>query len=188
MLASVDACASSAVIAHDARSTRAAAIQNTIAAAAIAPLNAGRRTIAPARLRGNAGASMKSCQINEIRPCVVRDPLTMSSSAWAEPLNLCSGLHTANAAGVRVDVQTIAASEANQGDAGFMRQVDRERGGRRHGDDDGDAAEPGLLDDLERDASADRQRMRDVLRRRQQQGPNRLVDGIVPADVFSRRQ
>src|SRR4030095_10705072 len=102
----------------------------------------------------------------------------------AQPRGVRSALHTGHAFGVGVDVEIVAAREADQRDAGLMREIDGERRRRRNRDDDADPGEPGLLYYVERDAPADGKRVWRVLRRGQQQGANALVHRVVAADIF----
>src|ERR671910_3697603 len=50
---------------------------------------------------------------------------------------------------VRVDVEALAAGEADEGDAAGLRQVDGEAGGCRDGDEHGNAGQAGLLNQFE---------------------------------------
>ena len=58
---------------------------------------------------------------------------------------------------MRVDVEAAAADEADQRDAGFLGQLDRQARRRRHRGDERHAGQPRLLQDLERRAAADEQ-------------------------------
>ncbi len=48
-----------------------------------------------------------------------------------------------------IDVEALAAQEADESESGFFGEIDREAGGRRHGGHDRDAGERSLLGDLE---------------------------------------
>src|SRR5512139_142733 len=98
----------------------------------------------------------------------------------------------AEAPRVRVDVHPAAADEAGERDARRVGEVRGERGGRGYARDDRDAGGGRLLHDLEAGATAHREhRGRPARRSRAElRGPDeradRLVDGVVTADVLRR--
>ena len=86
---------------------------------------------------------------------------------------------------MRVDVEAAAADEADQRDAGFLGQLDRQARRRRHRGDERHAGQPRLLQDLERGAAADEQQRVAGRQPAGQQPPaDDLVDGVVPPDVL----
>src|SRR6187551_3073788 len=88
---------------------------------------------------------------------------------------------------MRINVEALAADESEERDSGLFRQVDRQTGWRRDGDDDRNPGEPRLLHDLERYASADDEHAgwnRQVI---EQQRSEDLIGRVVAADVLRRR-
>ena len=90
---------------------------------------------------------------------------------------------------VGVDVEAVAAQEADERHAEPVRGLDREVRRSRDRGDDRDAGDGRLLDDLEADPAADhedpaveRHRLGQDLR------PDQLVERVVPADVLAQRE
>src|SRR5258708_389096 len=85
------------------------------------------------------------------------DPSTTKNRVYIHPSVLIDT--SADALGVCVDVEALAACKADERHAGVAREVYRETGRRRHGGDDRNAGKDGLLDDLVRGPAADAEQM-----------------------------
>src|SRR5215469_9775381 len=91
-----------------------------------------------------------------------------------------------DALGPRVDVEALAAHEAEERDARLSRRLDGEAGRRAHRGDDREAGQGGLLEELEAGATAQHE---DTVAQRQstvhQRGADELVDGVVTSHVLA---
>ena len=92
-----------------------------------------------------------------------------------------------DARGVGENFERVAAGDADQGDAGGLRQAHRQRGRRRHRDHHRRADHRRLLHQLDGDAARQQQQPIAGADPRARQRTGELVERVVPADILAQR-
>jgi hypothetical protein len=84
-----------------------------------------------------------------------------------------------------VDAEAISSREPDEGDAGRSRKLDREGGWRANCHNGPEPGKEGFLDHFEADSPRKNERELVEMSAVLQRGPDALVDGVVPSDVFA---
>src|SRR5690348_12529163 len=109
------------------------------------------------------------------------------ATSWSRPI-LCPPSEAGDPFGARVDVEPVAAEEADEGHAQPPPDLDRQVRRRGHGAQDREPGDGRLLRDLERDPT--RHEQDPVVQWQapgQELGPDELVERVVAADVLAQR-